>query len=317
MRFLVLGAGGLGGVFGAALIEGGAEVAFLVRARRAEQLARDGLVIKTPGEIPGRVIRHRVKALSAGALDGPYDSVLLACKAYDLDGAIDAIAPALGADSAVFPMLNGIAHIARLTERLGAAHVLGGMTTVNAHLSPTGEITRFAELPGRTALGELDGRVSARCTAIARALEQGGVPSTVSPRILAEMWEKFAAFAAIAAIATVTRASAGEVAATEHGAAFVTGIVEECARVTGAEGYPPPPAIGALVRDLYARTGSPYRPSILVDLEHGRPTEGEHTIGDLVRRAAQHGIPVPALRAALCALEAHEIIRRTQALAPG
>jgi 2-dehydropantoate 2-reductase len=313
MRFLVLGAGGLGGVFGASLLEGGAEVAFLVRARRAEQLARDGLVVRTPEG----VIRHRVKTLCADRLDGTYDVVLLACKAYDLDSAIDALAPALDADSAVLPVLNGIAHIALLSERFGATRVLGGMTTVNAHLAPSGEITRFAELPGRTALGELDGSASARVAAIAEALEKGGVATTLSRHILAGMWEKFAAFAAIATIATVTRASAGEVAATAHGAAFVAAVCAECARVTEAEGYPPPPAIGEMVRTVYARAGSPYRPSILVDLEHGRATEGEHTIGDLVRRAERHAIAVPALRAALCALEAHEIQRRNRASAPG
>lgn len=305
MRFLVLGAGGLGGVFGAALLEGGAEVAFLVRGRRAEQLARDGLVIKTSE----RAIRHRVKTLSAGALDGPYDVVLLTCKAYDLDSAIAAVAPALGEGSAVLPVLNGISHIARLAERFGEAHVLGGVSMVNAHLSPSGEITRFAEFPGRIVLGELDGSESARCAAIARAFEQGGMASTLSPRILAEMWEKFAAFAAIATIATLTRARAGAVAASAHGAAFAAAVCEECARVTAAEGYPPPLAVGELVRGVYARIGSPYHPSILVDLEAGRPTEGEHTIGDLVRRAERHGIAVPVLRAALCALEAHEVQR--------
>jgi 2-dehydropantoate 2-reductase len=313
MRFLVLGAGGLGGVFGAALIEGGAEVAFLVRARRAEQLARDGLVVRTPE----RVIRHRVRTLRAGAIDGPYDVVLLACKTYDLDGAIADVAPALGEDGAVLPVLNGIAHIARLSERFGATRVLGGMTTVNAHLAPSGEITRYAELPGRTALGELDGSLSARVAAIAAAIAKGGIETTVSRRILAEMWEKFAAFAAIATIATLTRASAGEVAATTQGGAFVAAVIAECARVTEAEGHPPPPAIGEMVRAVYARAGSPYRPSILVDLEGGRATEGGHTIGDLVRRAERHGIAVPHLRAALCALEAHEVQRRNRAPAPG
>lgn len=308
MRFLVLGAGGLGGVFGAALIAGGAEVAFLVRARRAEQLARDGLVVSTPE----RVIRHRVKALSAGALDGPYDVVLLACKAYDLDSALADIAPALGADSAVLPVLNGVAHIARLCERFGEERVLGGVSMVNAHLAPSGEITRFAEFPGRIVLGELDGRVSARCEEIARAFEQGSMASTVSARIDAEMWEKFATFAAIATIATLTRARAGAVAAAAHGAGFVAAVCEECAHLIAAEGYPPPPAIGELVRGVYARAGSPYHPSILVDLEAGRRTEGEHTIGDLVRRAERHGIAVPTLRAALCALEAHEAQRRNR-----
>jgi 2-dehydropantoate 2-reductase len=312
MRFLVLGAGGLGGYLGALLLEGGAEVDFLVRPRRAEQLARDGLIVRTPE----RLIRRRVRTLLAGALDSPYDVVLLACKAYDLDEAIAAVAPALGESGVVLPVLNGIAHIGRLTARFGQAHVLGGMTTVNAHLSPAGEIVGFAEIPGRIVLGELDGGRSGRCEAIARAFEKGGVPSMVSPRILAEMWQKFAAFAAIATVATITRASAGEVAATAEGARFVAAVFEECARVAGAEGYPPPPETGALVRGLYARAGSPYRPSILVDLEHGRPSEGDHTIGDLVRRAERHGIAVPRLRAALCAAQAHAV-RRDRAPAPG
>jgi 2-dehydropantoate 2-reductase len=313
MRFLVLGAGGLGGVFGAALLEGGAEVAFLVRARRAEQLACDGLIVKAPE----RTIRHRVKTLSSGAIDGPYDVVLLACKAYDLDGALADIAPAVGADSAVLPVLNGIAHIALLTERFGKKRVLGGMTTVNAHLSPSGEITRYAELPSRTAFGELDGGASARVAAIADVLERGGVPVTASSRTLAEMRDKFAAFAAIATVATLTRATAGAVAATAHGASLVAAVCEECARAAAAEGYPPPPAIGEMVRAVYARAASPYRPSILLDLEQGRPTEGAHTLGDLVGRAERHGIAVPNLRAALCALEAHEVQRRESALAPG
>jgi 2-dehydropantoate 2-reductase len=214
-------------------------------------------------------------------------------------------------------VLNGIAHIALLAERFGATRVLGGVSMVNAHLSPSGEITRFAEFPGRIVLGELDGSDSARVAAIAEALDKGGMASTVSARIYAEMWEKFAAFAAIATIATLTRARAGEVAASAHGAAFVAAACAECACVTGAEGHPPPPAIGEMVRTVYARLGSPYHPSILVDLEAGRPTEGEHTIGDLVRRAERRGIAVPVLRAALCALEAHEVQRRNRALAPG
>jgi 2-dehydropantoate 2-reductase len=134
------------------------------------------------------------------------------------------------------------------------------------------------------------------------------VPSAVSDRIVAEMWGKLYGYAAAAAVSTLTRARAGEVAAAPSGAAFVAAAVAECARVIAAEGYPPP-EIEELVRGIYARLGFDYRPSIAVDLEAGRPTEGEHTIGDLVRRADRRGVDVPILRAALCCLQIHEARR--------
>src|SRR5438270_5559075 len=106
MRFLILGAGGLGGYYGGMLWRGGADVSFLVRPKRAAQLAARGLVIKDPGGD----FRSSVKAVLAGEIDGSFDLVLLACKAYDLESAIDAITPALGSQSAILPVLNGIHH---------------------------------------------------------------------------------------------------------------------------------------------------------------------------------------------------------------
>jgi 2-dehydropantoate 2-reductase len=154
--------------------------------------------------------------------------------------------------------------------------------------------------------GELDGQRSARCLEIQRAFAAGAVPAAVSDRILAEMWSKFWGFAAAATLATLTRARAGEVAAAPSGTAFVAAVLAECDRVIAAEGYPPSPELGNLLRGLYSRLGSDYRPSIAADMEAGRPTEGEHTIGDLVRRADRHGVDAPILWAALCNLQIYE-----------
>jgi 2-dehydropantoate 2-reductase len=161
MRFLVLGAGALGGYFGGKLLQGGAQVDFLVRPKRATQLAERGLVVKEPaGEFAAPV-----KTLAAGEIAGPYDVVFLACKAYHLDSAIEAIAPAVGARSAIFPVLNGINHIDRLVERFGAEHVLGGMTIVNAALTPDGDVVRPPTSLDGTKFGELSGERSPRCKA--------------------------------------------------------------------------------------------------------------------------------------------------------
>lgn len=307
MRYLVLGAGALGGYFGGKLIKGGADVTFLVRPARAAQLQRDGLVVKSQdGEI-----RTQVKIVQQDQLQGTYDVVLLCCKAYDLDGAISAIAPSMGERSVIVPLLNGVRHIDALTEAFGSQRVLGGFTIVNAALMPDGVIQQSELRINITAIGELDGRLSARCTAIKAALEAGGVPVQINEDIVAGLWTKFFAFACNATIATLSRSRAGVIARSATGASFVSAVIEECTGVVTAAGYPPLPAFNAAaqVRGLFSQTELTYGPSMLIDMEDGRPTEGEHTIGDLVERAALHGVSTPILTAALCNLQAYEMQR--------
>ena len=191
MRYLILGAGALGGYFGGMLLKGGADVTFLVRPARAAQLKRDGLVIKPQD---GGELRTQVRTVQQGELDGTYDVVLLTCKAYDLDSAMDAIAPAMGEQSVIVPVLNGVRHIGVLTERFGPKRVLGGLTAINAAMMPDGTIQQSQLRVNLNVIGELDGRTSARCTAIKAALDAGGIPVQISDNILAMMWAKFFGF---------------------------------------------------------------------------------------------------------------------------
>jgi 2-dehydropantoate 2-reductase len=305
MRFLVLGAGALGGLFGARLLKGGADVTFLARPNRAAQLRRDGLIAKTQdGEL-----RFPAKTVQKGMIDGPYDTVLLCCKAYDLESAMNDLAPAIGDQSAVLPLLNGIRHITLLEKRFGSKHVLGGVTAINAALTPDGVIVQSQLRVNFNVIGELTGTTSQRIAAIRVALERGGIPVTVSENITAVMWNKFFGFASIAAIASLTRSRAGPIARSSAGSAFVEAAMEECNHVCEAEGYPTPSQMLDVVRGIYSQSDSAYGPSLLVDMENGRPTEGEHTIGDLVSRATRHGISTPILGAALCNLQAYELSR--------
>jgi 2-dehydropantoate 2-reductase len=313
MRCLILGAGALGGFFGSRLIKAGADVTFLVRPGRAAQLQRDGLVVNGQD---GDVFRERVQIAQQGQLNGSFDLVLLTCKAYDLDSAIAAITPAMGERSAILPLLNGVGHIDVLAETFGRERVLGGLTVINAALLSDGTIQQSQVRVNLNVIGELDGRTSDRCAAIKSALDAGGIPIQIADNILAMMWGKFLGFAAIAAIATLTRARAGAIVRSPAGASFVAAVLDECERVVTAAGYPPapPPApdTAAIVRGLYSQPDSTYGPSMLIDMEDGRPTEGEHVFGDLVRRAAQHGVHAPILGAALCNVQAYEINRRKE-----
>ena len=186
MRYLVLGAGALGGFFGGMLIKGGADVTFLVRPGREAQLRRDGLIVRTQD---GGEVRSPVKTVQQGQLGGTYDVILLTCKAYDLDSAMDAIAPAVGEHSVILPVLNGVRHLDVLKERFGGERVLAGLTIINAALMADGTIQQSQLRINLTAIGELAGGPSSRCTDIKTALEAGGIQVQIPDNILALMWE--------------------------------------------------------------------------------------------------------------------------------
>lgn len=303
MRWLILGAGALGGFYGARLLQAGADVTFLVRPGRARQLAQDGLVVKTQD---GETLRHNVRTLQRGEVDGRYDVVLLTCKAYDLPDAMDAITPAVGDGTAILPVLNGVRHIDLLKDRFGAEHVLGGISVINAALLPDGVIQQSQVRINMNYHGELDGKVSLRCTAIARDLRL--IDGKAVPDIGTQMWGKFFGFACNATITTLTRSRAGTIARSGAGANFVSLVIGEVGSIVEAEtGWPAPPEVGNIIRGMFAQPESTYGPSIVVDMEERRRTEGEHTIGDLVDRANRRGIAVPILTAARCNLQAYEL----------
>ena len=245
-----------------------------------------------------------------GQLNGTYDVILLTCKAYDLDEAMDAVAPAMTDQSVIMPVLS-VRHIDVLTEKFGRAHVLGGLTTVNAALMSDGAIQQSQVRINLNAIGELDGSTADRCATIKAALEAGGIPVQISDNILAMMWAKFFGFVISATIASLTRSRAGAIAKSASGLSFVSDVIEECTRAVTAAGYPPapPPApdTAGIMRGMFSQPDSAYGPSILIDMEDGRRTEGEHTIGDLAERATRTGVTAPLLTAARCNLQAYEI----------
>ena len=150
MRYLILGAVALGGYFGGMLVKGGADVTFLVRPVRASQMQRDGLIVKTQD---GDEVRSQVNVVQSGELKGIYDVIFLCCKSYDLDAAMEAIAPAVGEQSVIVPLLNGVRHIDVLSKRFGTSRVVGGLTVINAALMSDGAIQQSQVRVNLTAIG--------------------------------------------------------------------------------------------------------------------------------------------------------------------
>lgn len=306
MRILVLGAGGVGGYFGGRLAESGADVTFLVREKRAAQLAGHGLVILSPA---GRATVPAPKTLVSGrplpAGVAPFDAVLLTCKAYDLDGAMDAIAPYVDAGAAVVPLLNGMAHLDRLDVRFGAGRVLGGLCQIAATLTPAGEIRHLNDVH-RLTFGERDRSASPRVRALAQVMARAAFQARASDDILLEMWEKWVMLAPLAGMTCLMRGSVGDIMAATDGQAITEQLLAECAAVAGAAGHLPRPTVLEQSRTRLTTPGSSFTASMLRDIERGGPTEGAHVLGDLLARAGALGVDAPLLRIAHCHVQVYE-----------
>lgn len=307
MRVLVLGAGGTGGYFGGRLAQSGADVTFLVRPARASQLDARGLAIRSPlGDADVRVAHVTADALPALASERPFDVVLLSCKAYDLDSAMDAIAPAMTGDAWVLPILNGLRHYAPLDARFGARRVVGGLCFISAVKGADGEVRHLGQ-PASITFGERSGETdSARTAAFAKLCSDANIDHVRSLRIAREQWGKFTFLATLAAGTCLMRASVGDLVASDDGDAFMRGLYAECLAVATAEGEP----IDAAAQETALRTltqpGSPLKASMLRDLEAGQPVEAMQIVGDMRLRARSAGQYAPHLAAAWCHLQAYE-----------
>jgi len=305
VRFLVVGAGAIGGYFGGRLLEAGRDVTFLVRPRRATQLAETGLVIRSRY---GNARMPSPPRVLADELSQPFDVVLLSCKAYDLEQAMTSFAPAVGSGTAILPLLNGLNHLDSLAQRFGGEHVLGGQCFISASLDAAGAVLHLNE-SHTLSFGERDGAVSGRVRAIEAAMVGARFDLRASDQILLEMWEKWAFIASLAGITCLMRATVGDIVAA-GGADLALGLLAECAAVAEAAGCPPRPESLERSRGLLSAAGSPLAASMLRDVERGAPTEAAHILGDLLRRRG----PVPQpdrslLRLAFAHLSAYEARR--------
>jgi 2-dehydropantoate 2-reductase len=304
MRILVVGAGATGGYFGGRLLAAGRDVTFLVRPERAARLAADGLRIRSGF---GDLDLPAPPTALAGTLKDPFDLVLLSCKTYDLDGAMDAFAPALGPGTLVLPMLNGMAHFDVLDRRCGAGRVLGGLCLISSVQDPEGRILHRNRMHGLV-YGDRGGVGADRVAAVDAALGGAGFDSRPSGEIIQELWEKWVFIAATAGLTCLMRGTVGDVVAA-GGAAFAAALLDECAAAAAGQGFPPRAASLERMRGILTAPGSAVVASMLDDLERGRRLEAGPIIGDLLRRGRERGGAWPLLELVHLHLQAFEARR--------
>ncbi|MBB3901993.1 2-dehydropantoate 2-reductase [Methylobacterium brachythecii] len=313
MRVLVVGAGATGGYFGARLVEAGRDVTFLVRKARAEKLAAEGLQVRSP---VGDYKIDAPQTVTADALAGarPFDLVLLSCKAYDLDTALADVAPAVGPQTAVLPILNGMNHLDALDRKFGGERVLGGSCAIVGTMTKTGEIRQMTDLHSLT-YGERDGSRSERLQAIEALMEGVRFQARSSDKVVLEMWEKWVFLATLAGSTTLMRAAIGDILAAPGGKALIECLHDECRAVAVASGYGPREKVFEGARKMLTTEGAPMTASMLRDIEGGARVEADHIIGDLIARGAKVApdSPRPLLQLAYTGLRSYQNRREREA----
>lgn len=299
MRILFLGAGGVGGYFGGRLMEAGANVTFLVRPRRQAQLMENWLRVESPhGNI-------RVPAQTVTKARKPYDLVVLACKAWDLDAAIDSVMPAMGPDSILMPLLNGVRHMEVLDAAVGRERVMGGLCHIPITLDEQGTVRHLSTIH-KLVFGARHEGQRATAAALADAFRPTCVDWHMSDAIMQDLWEKYFFLTTLAGSTCLMRGSVGSINRQPGGTDFMKALLAECAAVATAEGFAPRPALldeyGAQIIDASSKVNA----SMARDVAKDGRTEAEHILGHMAARARAHSVATPLLDLALLHLRVHE-----------
>lgn len=315
MRIAVVGAGGVGGYYGALLHQSGQSVTLIARGAHLEAIQNRGLRIES---VLGEAVVLPVRAHDRPADVGPVDLILFAVKSYDTEDAAAGLGPMLSPETAVLTLQNGVDNVEVLASVVGRHRVLGGLCQVFCHLAAPG-VVRHTGGSRRVVFGELDGRSSARAEAVRAAFAATGVPTELSRQILVEMWWKYIFINAHGGMTALTRLPIGVLRSVPQTFAMYLQVAEEVAAVGRAHGIPLPPEAREPVRGLALALDPAALSSLYHDVTAGRRTELETLLGTVVRLGERYGIPTPNCQAIYAALLPHELAARQAraALSPG
>jgi len=297
LAVVVMGAGGVGGFFGAKLARAGHAVTVVARGAHLDAIRRGGLTVRSAVEGEFTVA---VEAVERPDGRPPADLILLAVKSFDTDAALAAVRPAVGPATAVLSLQNGVEAVERIDAALGPGHAVGGAAYVFAAVEAPGVIVhRFA---GRIALGEPAGGTSPRAERLGEALAKAGIPVEVVPDIRRVLWEKYVLICAQAGATALTRCPTGVVRAVPETWRLYRTLAEEMAALAAAAGIALPGVV-----DSVMATGASLAPqtssSLAFDLAHGKRLELEALHGHAVRLAERLGVAVPTVFAVYAALK--------------
>lgn len=292
MKILIVGAGGIGGFFGAKLHQAGADITYLLRERRYQHIQKQGLTVETPKGS----FTIRPEVVLANQLEPIYDLIILACKAYDLESSISSIAKA-SSKGFILPLLNGYTHLDILDRQFGKERVMGGIAHIAATISESGSIQQLTELnlftigpraPGQEVLSH---ELFTLC-------KKADFDSFYKENIEQALWDKWVFLATLAGMTTLCRGSVGEIEATPYGKDLSKQMFAECCAIAAGQGYEIAEKSQSSSLEILTKEGSPFTASMLRDLLAGKKNEYQHILGDLIAFASNQSTDCPLLKIA-------------------
>ena len=292
MKILIVGAGGIGGYFGAKLINAGADITFLLREKRHQLIQAQGLTIETPKGS----FTVQPKSVTASQLEPIYDLIILAPKAFDLEDSLRSLDKAIN-QGVLLPFLNGLSHVETLDKLFGKARIMGGVAHIAAMITDTGAVKQLTDLNMLT-VGPRATEHEALAKEFIALCKQADFNSAYSENIEQVLWDKWVFLATLAGMTTLCRGSVGEIVSTPYGKELTLVMYEECCSIAKAAGH----VIGEIPRskaiEMLTKVGSPFTASMLRDLISGQKTEHEHILGQLIKKGEENHIGCQLLKMA-------------------
>jgi len=292
MKILIVGAGGIGGFFGAKLHQAGADITYLLREKRQRLIQDRGLTIETP---KGSFTIHP-KTVLADQLEPTYDLIILACKAFDLEDSLKSIAKA-SSKGLILPFLNGLTHLDTLDRVFGKDRVTGGVAHIAATISETGSVKQLTELSTLT-IGPRAPEQVALSKEFFALCKKTDFDSFYNENIEQVLWDKWVFLASLAGMTTICRGSIGEIAATPYGKELSKQMFAECCAIAASQSFPITEKTQLTSEEILTKEGSPFTASMLRDLLAGKKNEYQHILGNLIAFASDGSIDCPLLKIA-------------------
>lgn len=301
MKIATLGAGGVGGYFGAKLAQSGADVTFVARGAHGAAIREKGLRVYSPN---GDILVHPAKAVSDPSMIGKVDVVMFCVKLWDVESAAEACKPLIGPETAVICFQNGVDAEERVTAVLGDNHAVGGVAGIAALIEEPGVI-RHTGTMAWLKYGELDGRASPRLEAFHAACKKAGFEATLSPDITVDIWRKFAFLAPLAGATATIRMPIGPILADADTRRLFADLIAETVAVGRARGARLEDGIEDKQMAFAESLPGEMKASMLGDLERGNRLELEWLTGAVVRLGRDLGVSTPVSDTVYTVLKLH------------
>ena len=300
LRVAMLGAGGVGGVYGGELSRAGHAVAFLARGGNLDAIRSRGLEVRTPEG----AFTAAVDAADDPASLGARDLAILAVKTYSLESILPAARLLAGRGATILPLLNGVDAAERLVAGgVPKESILGGLTSVSAARVAPGVVERRSTFQ-RVTVGELGGGASDRARRVAAALGSAGIETSVSEDIVLDLWRKLAFISSMAAACGLSRSPVSAMREAPYGMLLFERAVNEVFAVAKARGIRVAEDDAAKTLRFIESLSPALKPSLLLDLEAGGPTEVGDLSGAVARFGREAGVATPVHDTATAALSA-------------